>query len=109
MGAILMALTAVSVLICALSYWLMAVKAGGWGLRAYNFWGVGHEVKWNQIKVAEFKWFLLPYLVVSTDSGQRLWIALCLEEPLEFAQTVAQYTAPTHPLQQFLWQRGWLK
>lgn len=104
----LLALVALNFVGCVLFYRVALLRINGWGLHAFNFWGFSHEVMWTQILNAKFKWFLLPYTIISTSSGQHLWIPLFLENPRGFAQSVATHTAPDHPLHEFLRQRGLL-
>ena len=108
MAGILALFIATTLVICALFYWFGLLRINGWGIRAFTFWGVPREVSWSQITSVRFKWSLLPYAVTSTTKGQNLWIALFLQDNNSFAHAVAEHSAPDHPLQQFLRQRGWL-
>ena len=85
------------------------MRTNSWGLRAFTIWSVPHEREWSQIVSARARWMGIPYAVVSTADGQRLWLALALQDEDGFAQTVVAHTAPDHPLQRLLRQRGWLR
>ena len=95
--------------ICILNYYLATIKVDKRMVRAFNFWGLRRgETEWTRIVTAQHKWFMLPYVVISTATKQKLWIPLWLEDIEGFARAVADNTAPDHPLHAFFARRGTL-
>ena len=101
-GAILMAL------MTGFIWRKMPFATSKWGLRAPTIWGTTQEIAWAQIVGVRYSWLLYPFLIVSNSRGSKLWLPFGLQNPREFAQSVAAHTAPDHPLHAFLRQRGLL-
>ena len=108
MAAVLLGLTALNFVLCALFWSVTRLRINSWGLRSFSFWGAPREVPWEQITRVQFRWVLLPYAVIWTTDNQKAWFLLCLQDEASVGKTLAQFAPPAHPLRTFLAQRGWI-
>jgi hypothetical protein len=98
---------AVVCLVFAIAYF--RIHVGTWGVRCFDFWGLYHEVAWDEIVAVRPMNFLfgLSFLRTFRADGRRpLWLPQFLVDGERFTGLVRRFAGPTHPLTRALLEGG---
>jgi hypothetical protein len=94
---------AVALVLSVVSVYGFQVSLTRKGIGTYSFWGVYHDVAWDEVvEVRPANVLGLRYLKLKCCQNRKiLWLPLFLANMSQFQTAVQQYTSTQHPLHQF--------
>lgn len=73
------------------------------GIRAYNFWGIYHNIAWSEIRLVKLLNILgLRYLIVKSDENRSILVPIFLSRKQQFKEDVKVYAGESSLLVQAL-------
>lgn len=96
-----------TLVLSVITFCFMPARISCQGLKSFSFWGVSRQIEWAQIQNVRFRWFFLPYALISTPTQRNfIWLPLFLRDMNGFARAVEEWAPADNPLRLWVQKRG---